>query len=415
MARDQIFVGLEIGTTKICVIVAESRGEDMINILGVGETPSRGVRKGEIVDMATVTECVREAILDAEEKTNVEIGNVWVAITGSHLKSFNNRGTLMLPEERSEIIQDDLQMVETNAKEVALPPSDIFLHTILQAYHVDGNRNVIDPLESEGALLEADFHIVHGVKNRINNTLRCIESLKLGIEDVVLSSLASAQVVLNQDQKNYGVLMIDIGGGTTDYIVYTEGAVRHTGVLAVGGDHITSDMSVGLRLPMARAEMLKLTDGSALSPSDSAGGIISLKNDPGFLGCDIDRVSLETIIHLRVREIFELVRRDIEATNAGMMGLIQGVMLTGGGSKLKGIASLASDVFELPVELTRARNVGGATQIFENPQYSTAIGLTKYALAVTKDSSPQESMIDRISRGLGSLGGFGGLFSKRSR
>jgi cell division protein FtsA len=412
MPSDQIFVGLEIGTTKICVIVAESRGEDMINILGVGETPSRGVRKGEIVDMATVTECVREAILDAQEKTNVEIGNVWVAITGAHLQSFNNRGTLKLPEERSEIIPEDLQMVETNAKEVALPPSDIFLHTILQAYHVDGNRNVIDPLESEGALLEADFHIVHGVKNRINNTLRCIESLKLGIEDVVLSSLASAQVVLNQDQKKYGVLMIDMGGGTTDYIVYTDGAVRHTGVLAIGGDHVTSDMSVGLRLPMVRAELLKIKEGRATPPSSSEGGIISLKNDPGFLGCDIDRVSLDTIVYLRVREIFELVRQNIEAADPGIMGLIQSVMLTGGGSKLKGVATVAADVFDLPVELTRARNVGGATQIFENPQYSTAIGLAKYALAITKNSSPGEDMLTMIARGLGKLGG---LFGKRSR
>ena len=245
MASDQIFVGLEIGTTKICVIVSEGRSDGTISILGVGETPSRGVRKGEIVDLATVTECVREAILDAEDKTNVEIGNVWVAISGAHLRSFNNRGTLVLPEER-QIEPEDLETVETNAKEVALPPPNIFLHTILQAYHVDGNRNVIDPLTSEGALLEADFHIVHGIKTRIHNTLRCIESLKLGIEDVVLSSLASAQVVLNQDQKNYGALMIDIGGGTTDYIVYIDGSVRHSGVLAVGGDHITTEDSGGV-------------------------------------------------------------------------------------------------------------------------------------------------------------------------
>jgi cell division protein FtsA len=408
MANDQIFVGLEIGTTKICVIVAESRGDEMINILGVGETPSRGVRKGEIVDMATVTECVHEAIVDAEEKTDVEIGNVWVAITGSHLQGFNNHGSYSLPEER-QITEEDLDILEANAKEVALPPSNIFLHTIRQAYHVDGNRNVIDPLKSEGALLEADFHIVHGIKTRIHNTLRCIESLKLGIEDVVLSSLASAQVVLDQDQKNYGALMIDIGGGTTDYIVYIDGAVRHTGVLALGGDHVTSDMSVGLRLPMARAELLKLKEGSAEDPARSRGGIITLKNDPGFLGCDIDRIALETIIHLRVREIFELIRHDIESTDEGMLGLIQGVMLTGGCSKLKGIAGVASDVFDLPVELTRARNVGGATQIFENPQYSTAIGLTKYAMAVTRDSVPQAGMFERIAQGLG------GIFKKRSR
>ena len=407
MASDQIFVGLEIGTTKICVIVSEGRSDGTISILGVGETPSRGVRKGEIVDLATVTECVREAILDAEDKTNVEIGNVWVAISGAHLRSFNNRGTLVLPEER-QIEPEDLETVETNAKEVALPPPNIFLHTILQAYHVDGNRNVIDPLTSEGALLEADFHIVHGIKTRIHNTLRCIESLKLGIEDVVLSSLASAQVVLNQDQKNYGALMIDVGGGTTDYIVYIDGSVRHSGVLAVGGDHITSDISVGLRLPIARAEVLKIQEGSAADPSNSEGGIISLQNDPGFMGCEIDRSSLDTIIHLRVREIFELIRNDIESAGEGMLGLIRGVMITGGCSRLRGIASVAEEIFDLPVELTRARNVGGATQVFENPQYSTAIGLTKYAKVITKNSTP-ESMLDRFTTSLGDL------FKKRSR
>ena len=407
MASDQIFVGLEIGTTKICVIVSEGRSDGTISILGVGETPSRGVRKGEIVDLATVTECVREAILDAEDKTNVEIGNVWVAISGAHLRSFNNRGTLVLPEER-QIEPEDLETVETNAKEVALPPPNIFLHTILQAYHVDGNRNVIDPLTSEGALLEADFHIVHGIKTRIHNTLRCIESLKLGIEDVVLSSLASAQVVLNQDQKNYGALMIDIGGGTTDYIVYIDGSVKHSGVLAVGGDHITSDISVGLRLPIARAEVLKIQEGSAADPSNSEGGIISLQNDPGFMGCEIDRSSLDTIIHLRVREIFELIRSDIESAGEGMLGLIRGVMITGGCSRLRGIASVAEEIFDLPVELTRARNVGGATQVFENPQYSTAIGLTKYAKVITKNSNP-ESILDRFTTSLGDL------FKKRSR
>ena len=408
MANEQIFVGLEIGTTKICVIVAESRADDQISILGVGETPSRGVRKGEIVDMATVTECVREAIVDAEEKTNVEIGNVWVAITGSHLRSFNNRGTHTLPH-AGQIQQEDLDMVQANAKEVALPPPNTFLHTILQAYHLDGNRNVIDPLDSEGIQLEADFHIVHGIKTRITNHLRCVEELNLEIEDVVLSSLASAQVVVTQHQKDLGVLVIDMGGGTTDYLIYNDGAVRHSGVLAIGGDHITNDISVGLKLPIARAEMLKIQEGSATDPSESEGGVITLKNDPGFLGCDIDRRSLETIIHCRVKEIFELVRADIENAGGGMLGLLgAGVMITGGCAKLCGIAEVASEVFDQAVQVSTARNVGGALQTFENPQYSTAIGLTKYARLITKDAQPQ-GMLERITQG------FGGLFKKGSR
>ena len=408
MANEQIFVGLEIGTTKICVIVAESRADDQISILGVGETPSRGVRKGEIVDMATVTECVREAIVDAEEKTNVEIGNVWVAITGSHLRSFNNRGTHTLLH-AGQIQQEDLDMVQANAKEVALPPPHTFLHTILQAYHLDGNRNVIDPLDSEGIQLEADFHIVHGIKTRITNHLRCVEELNLEIEDVVLSSLASAQVVVTQHQKDLGVLVIDIGGGTTDYLIYNDGAVRHSGVLAIGGDHITNDISVGLKLPIARAEMLKIQEGSATDPSESEGGVITLKNDPGFLGCDIDRRSLDTIIHCRVKEIFELVRADIENAGGGMLGLLgAGVMITGGCAKLRGIAEVASEVFDQAVQVSTARNVGGALQTFENPQYSTAIGLTKYARLITKDAQPQ-GMLERITQG------FGGLFKKGGR
>jgi cell division protein FtsA len=202
--------------------------------------------------------------------------------------------------------------------------------------------------------------------------------------------------------------MIDIGGGTTDYIVYIDGAVKHSGVLAVGGDHITSDISVGLRLPIARAELLKIQEGSAADPSSGEEGTISLQNDPGFMGCEIDRSSLDTIIHLRVREIFELIRNDIESTGEGMLGLIRGVMITGGCSRLRGIASVAEEVLELPVELTRARNVGGATQIFENPQYSTAIGLTKYAKVITKNSTP-ESMMDRLTASIGDL------FRRRSR
>jgi cell division protein FtsA len=409
MASDQIFVGLEIGTTKICVIVSEGRSDGTISILGVGETPSRGVRKGEIVDFATVTECVREALLDAEDKTNVEIGNVWVAITGSHLRSFNNRGTFLLPEDREEILPEDLQTVETNAKEVSLPAPNSFLHTIIQSYHIDGNRNVLSPVGLGARTLEADFHIVHGVKTRIQNTLRCLEELKLGIEDVVLSSLASAQVALTQQQKDLGALVIDIGGGTTDYLVYLDGAVRHSGVLAIGGDHITNDISIGLRLPIARAELLKIREGSAALPDGTPSEPITLKNDPGFLGCRIDRGSLDTIIHFRVKEIFELVRRDIEAAGGGILGMLgAGIMLTGGCSRLRDIAMVAEEVFELPVELTRARGIGGATQTFENPQFSTAIGLTKYAMAVSADI-PQESMFERLTQG------WGGLFRRRSR
>jgi cell division protein FtsA len=409
MAKEQIHVGLEIGTTKICVVVSEGRPDGTISILGVGETPSRGVRKGEIVDFRTVADCVREALVDAEEKTNVDIRNIWVAITGSHLRSFNNRGVFNIPEDRDDIREEDLEQVEVNAKEVTLPPENSFLHTIIQSYHVDGNRNVTNPLGMVGSRLEADFHVIHGVTTRIQNTLRCIETLNVGIEDVVLSSLASAQIVLTQQQKDLGALVIDIGGGTTDFLVYQDGGVLHSGVLAVGGDHITNDISIGLRLPIARAELLKVREGAASPPSESRGGVITLKNDPGFLGSTIDRLALDTIIHLRIREIFELIRKDVESASEGILGVLgAGVMITGGCARLPGISSVASDVLGLDVHITNARDVGGMMQTFENPQYSTAIGLTKYAMAVSANI-PEETPLERLGRGLR------GIFRRRSR
>ncbi|MCX6957557.1 MAG: cell division protein FtsA [Verrucomicrobiae bacterium] len=403
MAREQLFVGLEIGTTKICVVVSESLPDGSIHILGVGETPSRGVRKGEIIDFSSVSECVREAIIDAEEKSNVEIRSVWVAISGAHLQSFNNRGTLILPEDHNAINDEDLRMVEMNAKEVILPPSNAFLHTIIQNYHVDGNKNVINPEGMMGSRLDADFHIVHGVKTRIQNTLRCLENMKLDIEDVVMNSLASAQVVLTQHQKDLGALVVDIGGGTTDFIVYVDGAVRHSGVLALGGDHITNDISIGLRLPIVRAELLKIEEGCALSPERSLGGKINLKNDPGFSGCEIDRNAFDTVVHARMNEILHLLKREVErGCHLDLLGA--GVMLTGGCARLKGVATLTKEIFQLPVQVTTMDNLSGPTSMFENPQYSTAIGLTKYANAVYSQI-PEETFFSKITNTLGGLFG----------
>jgi len=292
-------------------------------------------------------------------------------------------------------------MVEMNAKEVTLPSANTFLHTIIQNYHVDGNRNVISPEGMSASRLEADFHIVHGIKTRIQNTLRCLESLKLDVEDVVMNSLASAQVVLTQQQKDLGALVIDIGGGTTDFLVYIDGAVRHSGVLAIGGDHITNDISIGLRLPIARAELLKIEEGSAelLEPSERAK--INLKNDPGFSGCEIDRRALNIIINARVNELLQLLRREVErGCRLDLLGA--GVTLTGGCSKLRGMEAITEEVFKLPVQVPLPHDVSGPTSTFENPRFATAIGLAKYANAVYSEI-PQETILSKITGALGGL------------
>ena len=399
MASNDLMVGLEIGTSKICVVVGESRPDGTIKILGVGQAPSRGVRKGEIVDFETAMKCVHEAVVDAEQKSDVMIRSVYVAIAGSHIQSFNNRGCVMLPEDRDEIDEQDIEDVKINAREVSIPAQNAFLHSIIQHYHVDGQDGVLSPIQMLGQKLEADFHIIHGVRTRIQNTIRCVKELPLDVEDVVFSALASAQVVLTPHQKSLGALVIDIGGGTTDYILYVDGAVKQSGVLAVGGDHITNDISMGLRIPMTRAEKLKIEEGSVTLGNCLPGETILLKDDSGFAGKEIERETLNTIIHLRLRECFELLKRQLQEesfinyTGAGMF-------ITGGCSQLSGIDHLAEEIFEMPAHVAHAQTMSGLTSAFENPQFSTAIGLIKYAQAVQSD---------RPRRGLGRI--FGKFFS----
>jgi cell division protein FtsA len=394
MASSDLMVGLEIGTSKICVVVGESRPDGTIKILGVGQAPSRGVRKGEIVDFETAMKCVHEAVVDAEQKSDVMIRSVYVAAAGSHIQSFNNRGCVLLPEDRDEIDDQDIEDVKISAREVSIPAPNAFLHSIIQHYHVDGQDGVLSPVGMLGQKLEADFHIIHGVRTRIQNTIRCVKELPLDVEDVVFSALASAQVVLTQHQKNLGALVIDIGGGTTDYILYVDGAVKQSGVLAVGGDHVTNDVSMGLRIPMARAEKLKIEEGSCILGNCLPGETILLKDDSGFAGKEIERETLNTIVHMRVREVFELLKRTLEEESfINYTGA--GIFITGGCSLLNGIDHLAGEIFEMPAHVAHAQTMSGLTSAFENPQFSTAIGLIKYAQAVQADR-PRGRGIGRI-------------------
>jgi cell division protein FtsA len=401
MASNNLTVGLEIGTSKICVVVGESRPDGTIKILGVGQTPSRGVRKGEIVDFETAMKCVHEAVVDAEQKSDVMIRSVFVAVAGSHLQSFNNRGCVTLPEDRDEIDEQDVEDVKINAREVSIPAQNAFLHSIIQHYHVDGQNGVLSPVGMLGQRLEADFHVIHGVRTRIQNSIRCVKELPLEVEDVVFGALASAQVVLTQHQKDLGALVIDMGGGTTDYILYVDGAVRQSGCLGIGGDHITNDISMGLRIPMARSEKLKIEEGSCILGNCLPGETILLKDDSGFAGKEIERETLNTIIHLRVRETFDLLKRGLEE-EPFLNYLGAGVFVTGGCSLLNGIDHLAEEVFEMPAHIAHAQTMSGLTSASENPQLSTAIGLIKYAQAVQSD---------RPRRGIRGI--FGKIFTSR--
>jgi cell division protein FtsA len=343
--------------------------------------------------------CVHEAVVDAEQKSDVMIRSVYVAVAGAHIQSFNNRGCVMVPDDRDEIDEQDIEDVKISAREVSIPAQNAFLHSIIQHYHVDGQNGVLNPVGMLGEKLEADFHIIHGVRNRIQNTIRCVKELPLDVEDVVFSALASAQVVLTQHQKNLGALVIDIGGGTTDYILYVDGAVKQSGVLAVGGDHMTNDISMGLRIPMTRAEKLKVEEGSVTLGNCLPGETILLKDDSGFAGKEVERETLNTIIHMRLRESLELLKRQLEEESfINFTGA--GIFITGGCSLLNGIDHLAEEIFDMPAHVAHAQTMSGLTSAFENPQFSTAIGLIKYAQAV---------QADRPRRGIGRI--FSKLFS----
>ena len=395
MAKERIHVGLEIGTTKVCAVVAECGRDGEVRLLGVGESPSRGVRKGEIVDFQNASKCVHDALADAEERSDQEIKSVWLAVTGSHLQSFNNRSSTSLPDE-SEITEKEIGDVEYKAKEITIPKENVILHSIIQRYYVDGQEGVIDPLGMLGTKLEADYHIIHGVMTRIQNTIRCVKEFDIEVDDVVVNSVASAQVVLSDSQKQAGAVVIDIGGGVTDYIVYHDGAVRHSGAIAIGGDHITNDLCIGLKIPITRAEKLKIEEGSALPGGHSPGEKITLKNDTGFSGKEIDREMLNMIIHARVAELFTILKKRIhDVVPEHLLGA--GILLTGGCSMLRGVREVAESIFESPVSLAHAHSVSGPTSAFENPQLSTCIGLVKYAQAVHADM-PEETLLDKVGK-----------------
>jgi len=378
MARSQIYVGLEIGTSKICVVVGEVRSDGAIKILGVGQHPSTGVRKGEIIDFETAQTCLHDALVKAEDRSDVMVKQVFLAVTGSHIQSLNNRGTIRVSDDQSEITQDDLDEVKKIARDIQLPNDHAFVHSILQHYQVDGQGQLQNPLGMLGQKLEADYHIIHGIKNRIQNAIRCIREIPLEVEDIVFSPVAAAQVVLNRDAKHQGAILIDIGGGTTEFICYLDGAVEASGCFGLGGDHITNDLSIVLKIPLARAEKLKIEHGSCDVDSVAEGTIIDLEKDTGFAGSRVDQSIVNQIVESRLREMFELVKNDLEAK--GMLSRVgTGIYLTGGSSLTKDCSRLAEEIFSLPVQSSDESAMSGPAAIFENPQYATPVGLIRYA------------------------------------
>ena len=259
-----IIVGLEIGTSKVCAVVGEQAADGALNIIGLGQARSRGVRKGEVVDPEQAEEDVRNAIVEAESMAGAEISNVYLGVTGGHIRGFNNRGVHPVVSADREISEDDVQDVVKNAKAINLPAENSVVHAIRQHFFVDGQDGITNPVGMLGSRLEVDMHVVHGNANRLQNPIRIVKGFQIQVNEIVFNGLAASLALLSNEQKELGALVIDIGGGTTDYVVYVGGVIRHTGVLAIGGDHVSNDLAYGLKVPLSRAEKLKLEHGSAV-------------------------------------------------------------------------------------------------------------------------------------------------------
>jgi len=372
-----IIVGLEIGTSKVCAVVGELGPDGVLNIVGLGQARSRGVRKGEIADTAAAEEDIRHAIVEAEQMADVEIRSVYLGVTGGHLRGFNNRGVHHVASADREITEDDVQDVIRNAKTINLPADNHIIHAIRQHFLVNGQDGITDPVGMLGTRVEVDVHVLHGNRNRLQNAIRAVKGLQLEVDDIVFTGLASSLALLTNEQKELGSLVIDFGGGTTEYVVYVNGIVKHTGILAVGGDHVSNDLAYGLKVPLSRAEQLKLEHGGALLDEAARGKTVALANEHGLPFKTINLEHLRRIMSLRLEEILELIVHDLEQTD-GLQYLRAGVFLCGGGARTPQIAGLAEQVLQMPVSLGKTNSISGLRSALDQPEFATAIGLVKF-------------------------------------
>ncbi|MCH8040688.1 MAG: cell division protein FtsA [Nitrospinae bacterium] len=378
MARkEHIVVGLDIGTTKICAIVAEVTENLAINIIGVGSSPSRGLRKGVIINIESTVESIKKAVEEAELMAAVQINSVFIGIAGSHISSETAHGVVAL--KRHEVFRADVQRaVETARCSAVVSPDRRVLHVLPREFIVDAQEGIREPVGISGSRLEVDVHIVTGAITSAQNLMKCVNRAGLDVVDIVLQPLASSEAVLTEEEKELGVVMVDLGGGTTDLAFFSEGSISHSAVLPVGGQHLTSDMQIGLRTSQADAEKIKIRHGVALTDMVMDTDTLEVPSVGGRPPRAISKRVLTDIIEPRVEEIFDLVGREIR--RAGYEGkLAAGAVITGGTSLLEGMPDAAERVLDLPVRRGVPTGVGGLRDIVSHPMFATGVGLILHA------------------------------------
>jgi cell division protein FtsA len=409
LTKNNLVVGLDIGTTKICCIVAEIDDGGTLIVSGVGVSPSEGLKRGVVVDIEATTRAVEEAVSRASQQSGREITSAFVGVTGEHISSLNSRGVTAITHTDREIRPEDVERAEQQAKVIVIPPDREILHALPRSYSVDGQNGIKHPVGISGTRLEVESHIVTGATTFLQNVVKCVTRAGLAVDELVLEPLATAEAVILPGERSLGVCLVDIGGGTTDMAVFQEGEIYYSAVVPVGGNHVTSDISQLLRMTLDQAEALKKDAGSAILSGIRDTDLVKIQQIGQAEPRHFKRRALAEIIEARMQELFHLVEKEIE--KSGCSGkLPAGIVLTGGGSELHGALECAAQVLQLPVRRGKPAGLAGLGESVASPAHSTAVGLVQFG------ARGQQHGAEEISGGPGLLArifqSFTGLFSR---
>ncbi len=370
-----VIVGLDIGTSKVVALVGIMNAPDQIEIVGLGSHPSHGLKKGVVVNIDATVQSVQKAVEEAELMSGCQIQSVYTGIAGSHIRSFNSHGIVAIRDQ--EVTTADVERVIDAAKAVANPADQKTLHILPQEYIIDSQEGIREPIGMSGVRLEAKVHMVTGAVSAAQNIVKCIRRCGLEVEDIILEQLASSHAVLTEDEKQLGVCLIDIGGGTTDIAVFADGAIRHTAVIPIAGDQVTNDIAVALRTPTQSAENIKIQYACALTQLANLDEIIEIPSVGDRAAKRLSRVTLAEVVEPRFEELFTLVQAELRRSGAEDL-LGSGIVVTGGSARMEGVVELAEEIFKMPVRLGVPREVSGLSDVVRNPIYATGVGLLLY-------------------------------------
>ncbi len=388
MTDPRTVVGIDVGTTKICTLVGEAYEDGQLRIIGVGVAPSRGLRKGVVVNVHEATEAITASVRKAERISGYEVGRAYVGVGGGHVSAINSRGVVGISRGTRGISPFDVERALDAARAIAIPHNREIIHTIPRGYMVDGQEGVKDPIGMQGIRLEVEAHIVTGASTSVSNLVKCIRDAGVEIDDLILQPLASGEAVLKDPEREMGVVLADIGGGTTDIGIFIDGSIWHTIVLGTGGEHLTRDVAVGLRTPFNTAEELKIQYGHAVPASLSTDELIEVTSFGDTARESISRLQLAEILEARAEEIITLVLREVK--RSGYDGLLAaGLVMCGGSADLAGFRDLATQILRLPVRVGRPHDLQGLTDVLESPAYATAVGLILWGLRQSQLDQPE--------------------------